>query len=426
MNENTIDAEDQQLIYNLQKLNSELCFLIDDQQPLQIASCSKGGAVGSALQEFNPRVHELAFDSSAPLFEFHRFGCIESRLMGRRQILSSNTEHHKKPKSNAIQYASLLQKENISMELTMDQIKLIELFGNCRERNIVLRLMNLFKSLHDHLNADFPSDQLNSVPSDYVFELPSKHTKPKSLNLRHQVHVVCTKLDRFIGRLRRILESNRHFDYTKYVECDQLINGTAQSLRILKQFTNLEMRQRNLYLIGRLANENAAQMEIVMGDLQERLKSAHIHVYVFNWEMDLEHRYSATMTASLEEMNKNALALAAAESHVDQSRQFNFEEQLLAAQYQLRSVVSCAKEHEDFLTALLKSPENYFPPEIIDLCQPPKILNNIYLPPLPPVFIDELADGIENMVFGVDILGLAPSSPPRVNHRSHVPKCNRA
>lgn len=130
MNENTIDAEDQQLNYNLQKLNSELCFLIDDQQPVQIAGCSKGGAAKSALQEFNPRVHELAFDSSAPQFEFHRFGCIESRLMGRRQILSSNTDHQKKPKSNAIQYANLLQKENISVELTMDQIKFIELFGN--------------------------------------------------------------------------------------------------------------------------------------------------------------------------------------------------------------------------------------------------------------------------------------------------------
>lgn len=166
-------------------------------------------------------------------------------------------------------------------------------------------------------------------------------------------------------------------------------------------------------------------MEMVMEDLQERLKSAHIHVYVFNWEMDLEHRYSATMTASLEEMNKNALELAAAESHADQSRQFSFEEQFLAEHYQLGGAVSCAKEHEDFLTALLNSPENYFPPDIIDLCQPPKKTNNIYLPPLPPVFIDELADGVENMVFGVEILGLAPSSPPRVNHRSHVPKCNR-
>lgn len=273
MNANTIDAEDQQLNYNLQKLNTELCALIDDGEPLQIAGCSQGGAASSTLKEMNPRVQELAFDLSAPQFEFHRFGCIKSRLMGRRQIPLSDAEHQKKPKSNAIQYASQLQKENISLNLTKDQMKLIELFVNrwvlqrdidnnfifeihlCSpERNCVLRLMNLFKSLHEHLNADFPSHQLNSVPSDYVFELPTKHTKPKSLNIRHQVHVVSTKMDRFIGRLRRMLESNRHFDYIKYVECDQLINETAQCLRILKQFTNVDMRQRNLHLVGRLAN----------------------------------------------------------------------------------------------------------------------------------------------------------------------------
>lgn len=177
---------------------------------------------------------------------------------------------------------------------------------------------------------------------------------------------------------------------------------------------------------ARSFSENASQLEIVLLDLRERLKSAHIHVYVFNWEMDIEHRYSATMTTSLEEMNNKALSLAAAEFQAAQPRELCFEEQLIAEHYHLGNVVNCAKEHEEFLTALLKSPENYFPPDIIDLCKPPMNKNKSQLPPLPSDSVDDVTDGIENLVFGGDILEVAPSSPPRASHRSHIPKCFRA
>lgn len=128
----------------------------------------------------------------------------------------------------------------------------IYLYSN--ERNLLLRLMDLFKSMHEHINSELPSHQLNSMPSDYVFDLPTKQSMPKGYNIRHQVQVLCTKLERFIARQRRILETNRHFDYTKYTECDGLLNSASDGHQALKQFTNVDLRQRNFQFISRLAN----------------------------------------------------------------------------------------------------------------------------------------------------------------------------
>ncbi|XP_064547860.1 protein bag-of-marbles [Drosophila montana] len=433
MNLNVADAEDQQLYNNLQLLNSELCSLVDDKEsrPVQLTNGKRSGA-GSVLQELNHRVNELTLDSNAPQFEFHGFGCIQSLGLPKRLLCSNDGAVKNKSKSNvqghfvARQNKRQPQKENLWHQdecgaLAIEQS--VELLGNCTERNLMLRLMDLFKSMHEHINSELPSHQLNSMPSDYVFDLPTKQSMPKGCNIRHQVQVLCTKLERFIARQRRILETNRHFDYTKYTECDGLLNSASDGQQALKQFTNVDLRQRNFQFISRLANDNAVLLEMLLLNLRERIKSAHIHVYVFNWEMDIEHRYSASMTARLEETNKRALALAAAEFQASQPREFSFEEKLIAKHYQLENVVSCAKENEDFLTALLQSPENYFPPEIIALCEPPKNISK--LPQIPPVSAYEAVDSLEHLVFGGDILEVAPSSPPRVSHRSHVPKCNR-
>lgn len=116
--------------------------------------------------------------------------------------------------------------------------------------NDVERLLELFRSLHEQISSDFPSNQPNSVPSDYLYELPRKSTMPKGTNIRHHVQVLCTKTERFLSRLRRQLETNRYFDYMKYTECDTALNEANRSLMILKQF---KLRQRSMELVSQVA-----------------------------------------------------------------------------------------------------------------------------------------------------------------------------
>jgi len=113
------------------------------------------------------------------------------------------------------------------------------------EHNAVLRVMDLFRSLHDHLTADLGFSRQNSMPSDYLFDMPVKNSMPKSLNVRYQLQVLCTKTERFLIKQRRILETNRSFDYEKYSECDKLIKGSTSYLQSFNQFMNVEMRHRN-------------------------------------------------------------------------------------------------------------------------------------------------------------------------------------
>lgn len=110
--------------------------------------------------------------------------------------------------------------------------------------------MELFRSLHEQISSDLPSNQPNWVPPDYLYELPRKSTMPKGNNIRHHVQVLCTKTDRFLSRLRRQLEMNRHFDYMKYTECDTALNEANRSLLILKQF---KLRQRSMELVNQVA-----------------------------------------------------------------------------------------------------------------------------------------------------------------------------
>lgn len=113
--------------------------------------------------------------------------------------------------------------------------------------------MELFRSLHEQISSDIPSNQPNSVPSDYLYDLPRKCTMPKGSNIRHHVQVLCTKTDKFLSRLRRQLEQNRHFDYMKYTECDTALNDASRSLMILKQFTGNQLRQRSMEFINQVA-----------------------------------------------------------------------------------------------------------------------------------------------------------------------------
>lgn len=113
--------------------------------------------------------------------------------------------------------------------------------------------MELFRSLHEQISSDVPSNQPNSLPSDYLCELPRKCTMPKGCNIRHHVQVLCTKTDRFLSRLRRQLEQNRHFDYMKYTECDTALTEASRSLLILKQFTSIQLRQRSMEFVSQVA-----------------------------------------------------------------------------------------------------------------------------------------------------------------------------
>lgn len=432
------DAEDQELNNNLQLINSELYSLVDSKEPhsTQNLSYNSSGASG-VLQELNYKFQELELNSEAPEFEFHGYGCTQVlSKMPKRMLSVCSSGAKKKSRSNTAgnyqgqmvsrQKQMQLQKENKWNQRECGPVAMEKMrFCMHTEHNPVLNLMGLFESLHEHIYAELPSTQLNSVPSDYVFDLPMRWSFPKGLNVRHHIQVLCTKLDRFITRQRRILESNRHFDYTKYTECNELLIGVSCSLEALKQFKTIELRQRSLRFVSQAAKGNAISLEKLLILLRERIKSAHIHVHVFNWEMDLEHRYSAAMTERHEATNQRALELAAIELQGDKPLEFSCEEQLIANRYQLANIVSCAKNHEDFLTALLKSPENYFTPETIALCDPPQ--NGHNLSNHPSAGVDEDVESVEDLAFGGDILELAPSSPPRVNRtRTRIPKCFRA
>ncbi|EDV91334.1 protein bag-of-marbles [Drosophila grimshawi] len=420
------NAEDQQLNNNMKLIKSNLCYLLDYEEPraARHAACDESSAA-NVLQELNLIVNDLTLDANAPQFEFHRYGCPQTEAMQKRLVNLSNSGAKKKSNSNASISAEnnlvsrhirdQQQKENIQNREECGSFA-IELNGDCIERNPVLRLMTIFKSLHEHLNTELPSNQLNSMPSDYIFDLPKKCSLPSGCNVRHHAQVLCTKLERFHARQRRILETNRHFDYTRYTECDELLNKVFNDLQVLKAFTKLELRQRASQLLTKVALDNAAQLEKLLLELLDHLKAAHIHVFIFNWEMDLEYRYSSAMKATLHETNKRVLQLATVE--LQAPRALDSVEQRMVEHYQLGNVISCAKQHEDFLTALLESPENYFPPEIIGLCDPPKIVRN--LPPNPNL-------NVHARLQPLDFVGeLPPLSPPRVNRRSHVPRINRA
>ncbi|ALC46907.1 bam [Drosophila busckii] len=429
------DAENQRLNNNLQAINSELYSLLDGKESYSTSRANRNrSGFGGVLQELNCNLNQLTLnpDPEAPQFEFHGYGCIENtNLMAKRAVL----EDRYKKSQNMIsgqghlvsrQKQLQLQRENIWNKEKCKDSSFNELPATVAQTNIsgeaaVMRLLDLFKSMHEHIGAYLPSYQRNSHPSDYLFEAPRKSTMPKSLNVRHHVQVICTKVERFIERLRRTLEANRCLDFNKYTECDNQLILVRSYVDTLKQFSFIEMRHHGLKFVSQEAEENAKKLSILLLQLREHIKSAHLFVHVFNWEMDLEHRYSAAMTESLEATNKHALMLAAKELKACEPKTRSYEEHIMADLYKLDNIISCSEQHEEELDLLLQSPASVFPPEIIALCELPR--NYRKLPLRSTVGVDETE---MELSFNAELLELPPSSPPRTIRRSHRPLCNRS
>ncbi|KAH8247594.1 hypothetical protein KR038_006807 [Drosophila bunnanda] len=443
--------DDHQLDNNLMELQEQLCNMmesheIDPQTPPEEAPDAEGGSASSVLSELQRTFGVLQLDSSAPPLEFHGLGC---PMQQKQQNKPKRARRHrgaprsaggapqKKQKtgngpSNSLvseQKQLQLQKENIwnlcmidpdqnqmTPLISVEKLRSIGLHGDCLEHNAVLRLMDLFRSLHDHMSTDLSCSRQNSMPSDYFFDMTVRTAMPNSLNVRYQLQVLCTKVERFLFGQRRMLESNRTFDYQKYTECDKLLNGTAAYLKSFKQFRNAEVRHQRGNFVSPLAKYNAHRLENMLGDLREWLKASHLTIHVFNWEMDLEHRYSSAMIQSHRELNARALQLAAAEKQAARPRVLSPEEQLIGKRYQLENVVLCAVEHEEYLSALLSHPDAYFPPNIVAMCEPPPEGTE------PAAIFTSclMTEPFNWMVFG-DILDVPPSSPPKQTERKCQP-----
>lgn len=160
-------------------------------------------------------------------------------------------------------------------------------------------------------------------------------------------------------------------------------------------------------------------MALVLKTLSERLKTAHIYVHVFNWEMDLEHRYSTAMRERHEATKKRALDVVAHELLPrSDPLALNNEEKYIAEHYKLDNVLVRAKENEEFLNMLIKSPESYFPPEIIAMCDPPKQDVNLSM------HVDHTSQSLEQFLMS-DIIDMPPSSPPKhQSSRIRLSRCN--
>nr|ABL86441.1 bag of marbles [Drosophila biarmipes] len=423
--------DDRQLAHNLMEVQQELSCLLESnenptepcaaaslqsQDPVSEASSSSSGILSEIQQNF--RV--LRLDNNAPRFEFHGWGCLQqlqkrsrhfgyggapakkSRSGGAACLLVTGPKQEQLQKENAWNQQRHEEANNPTQPMTMAKLRSIGLYGDCLEHNAVLRVMDLFRSLHDHLTADLGFSRQNSMPSDYLFNMPVKNSMPKSLNVRYQLQVLCTKTERFLIKQRRILETNRSFDYDKYNECDKLIKGTTSYLQSFNQFMSIEMRHRNGNFMNQSAKFNVQRLESLLIGLREWLKATHLSVHVFNWEMDLEHRYSAAMTESHKTMQERAFLLAGAELEAAKPRVPTDEELDIAKRYKLERLMACAIEQDEFLTALLAHPETYFPPHVVAICGAPKGV------------VDMEDDSAEMEEYEEE----APSSPPRSNDRT--------
>ncbi|XP_034114593.1 protein bag-of-marbles [Drosophila albomicans] len=429
MNSNVQNSDEQQLDYNMQLMNNELCLLIDATDPMAASrnsECANGASL-NVLKVLNKKFDDLMLDEDAPQFEFHGYGCTQTKdVLKRREHKAggSSAKNKSKPNNNtetvlvSHQKQMQLQKENLynQNECNIEKRKHIE---KSNEDSLVIGLMSLFKSLHYLIWSDFPSHQLNSVPSCFMFDTPMKCTLPKGFNVRHHVQVLCTKLERFLERLQRALETNRNLDLNKYTDCNAHLGEAFHGLRALQQFTTVELRQRSWQFINDAGIRNGRELQMLLSALVNRLKTAHIYVHTFNWEMDLEHRYSAAMTARHSATISKSLSIANNEYEAAKPLQLSREECFIAERYQLYHGIMAFKKHKEFLTALVHNPENYFPPEIIALCEPRKHLD--------PDFGEQIeaTGSYENLVFAADILELPPSSPPRITRRRHAPYQNR-
>lgn len=156
---------------------------------------------------------------------------------------------------------------------------------------------------------------------------------------------------------------------------------------------------------------NFQRLEALLLGFREWLKASHISVHVFNWEMDLEHHYTNDMKRYHEELKERALLKASAELEASNPGKLCPEEEFIATHYQLENLIRCAKQHDKFLSALLVSPEDYFPPHIVAMCARPK---NALPGAVQLQAAAEAAADFDWRLMGVMV---EPSSPPRQTHR---------
>ncbi|XP_022216009.2 protein bag-of-marbles [Drosophila obscura] len=428
-----MDCEDKMLEDNLMEMGTKLCSLLESNEnppgPQPRAGTPSGSTSHMVLAELQANFKDLNLEN-APRFEFHGYGCqaLTKRTRDNEEPIMSG-RHQKKSKSGASatsgQRQHQLQMENLYNRTQLTpMLRSIGLRGDCVERNTVVRLMNLFKSLHEHMNQELGFGPEHSFPSDYLFDLPKKRTMPWSLNLRYQVEVLCTKAERFLANQRRMLEANRNLDYGKYTECDKLLKGSLNFLKSFKQFSHSTLRHRNGNFLGAVAKSNALKLEDLLTNLREWLRAAFLCVYVFNWEMDHEHRYSAAMTQDHNALMDRARQLAATELKAAEPKKLSPEEKLIAHRYKLQNVIECAAENDDFLSALLNTPDIYFPPEVRAICAPQERTAD---------HVDEAAaEAPEVRMGGIDLLDISdllePSSPPKraTGTRRFKPLCFRS
>ncbi|SPP83814.1 protein bag-of-marbles [Drosophila guanche] len=420
-----MDCENKMLEDNLMEMGTKLCTLLESNEnspesELEPQPLPSGSTTHLVLAELQANFKDLSLDN-APHFEFHGYGChaLVKRTRDHEEPIPSG-RHQKKSKSGAGMQQQLQRQNLFNWNQLAPMMRSIGLRGDCVERNVVVRLMNLFKSLHDHMNQDLGVGPENSLPSDYVFDLPKKITMPCSLDLHHQVQVICTKADRFLAHQRRVLEANRHFDYRKYTECDKLLKGSSTYLKSFRQFTRSPIRHRDGIFLGSGARSNALKLEDMLTNLREWLRAAYLCVYVFNWEMDHEHRYSLAMSKDHNALMDRAKEQATSELKAAQPKELSAEEKLIAHRFKLQNVIECAAENDDFLSTLLKNPDAYFPAEARDICAQQEAAAG------------PAAEAVAPPVGGFDLLDISdllePSSPPKraTTTRRFKPLCFRS
>ncbi|XP_068152788.1 protein bag-of-marbles [Drosophila tropicalis] len=400
--------EDLQLDNNLNELYSEIDNMLNcGDNEVEVAFDA------AVLMDLEKNVNALRLDAKANAVR--RYPSAVKALAGtsRKKSRSHNGGGDGKSLVSRQKQQQLREENMWNQSRTLEQ--LIGINGDCQERNDVFRLLDLFHSLHDIINNNLACTTEHFLPSDYLFDMPKKCTMPKTLNLRHQILILYTKLERFLNSQRCILEANRHFDYNKYTECDNMLNKAMSCLKPIKRFSSIEIRHRSWQFSHPTTKANAQQLERLLYNMRECLKTAHLWIHAFNWEMDLQYRYSKAMTESLQANNERALLVAAAEAQAAVKRPLTSEELFISEKYQLQNVIECAAEHDEFLNALIYTPELYFPPETLTICEPSanRTAQSAIAEPLEAAYNEWIA--YEEILFE------APSSPPKLNLRPHQP-----
>lgn len=95
------DTDDKQLNTNLQKLNLELCNLIDDEEhvPPSLVQPAVSDARG-VLHEMNRNFEDLILDENAPEFEFHGYGCTQAMNAIPKRFINEGNSGAKKKTNN--------------------------------------------------------------------------------------------------------------------------------------------------------------------------------------------------------------------------------------------------------------------------------------------------------------------------------------